>query len=100
MTVIENIAQAMADYENEHRYELTSGSQSTGVEPYEASAEDFDEIAAFVAERLQGAVSTAGEVVSAWDQWLDYLSRIGVQLQGHAPFAEAMERLRSEGNGQ
>lgn len=56
MGVSERIAQAMADHENEHRYELENGSQSTGVEPYEASAEDFEEIAAFVANRLRGAV--------------------------------------------
>lgn len=48
----ERVAQAMADYENEHRYELDNGYQSTGVEPYEFGACDFEKVAAFVAERL------------------------------------------------
>lgn len=51
----ERIAQAMADYENEHRYELDNGYQSTGVEPYEHGACDFEKIAAFVAEKLAPA---------------------------------------------
>jgi hypothetical protein len=52
--VAHHVAQAMADYENERRWELESGSQSTGVEPYEYSTEDFEEIATFVAQRLSG----------------------------------------------
>jgi hypothetical protein len=44
--------------------------------------------------QLTEARAAAADALAAWDQWLDYLSRDGVQLRGHAPFAEVMERLR------
>lgn len=40
--------------------------------------------------------NAATEVIAAWDTWLNWLNRAGIQLQGHAPLAQAMERLRAE----
>jgi len=39
------VAQAMADHANKDRYVLENGWQSTGVEPYEAGADDFMDLA-------------------------------------------------------
>lgn len=56
------IAEALAEHENEHRYE---GGPHTSpmVEPYEYSAEDFAEIAAVVAPLLEGAVSLTSDEI-------------------------------------
>lgn len=92
-----SIAQAMADYENEHRYELENGHQSTGVEPYEASAEDFEEIAAFVADRHRGAVE-AGQRLH--DVMADTLRELGWSEHEAAAELAAMEAWRAATGGQ
>jgi hypothetical protein len=62
---VERIAQAMADHANEDRYVLDNGSQSTGVEPYEASAEDFADLAE-VASRACDEQPLRGDAVHEW----------------------------------
>lgn len=54
--LVERVADAMAEHENRRRYELASGSQPTGVEPYEATADDYWDLA-------QVAVSALGAEV-------------------------------------
>lgn len=52
------------------------------------------------AVELRDALEVATKAVQAWDQWLEYLSRIEYQLRGHAPFGQAMEELRAAVQGE
>ena len=53
ITPVERVAQAMADHANRERYVLENGWQSTGVEPYEHSPDDFYELAVVAVEAMQ-----------------------------------------------
>ena len=53
-TEIEMVAEAMAAYENRDRYVLENSWQSTGVEPYEACADDFRDLATIAVNVIRG----------------------------------------------
>lgn len=62
----EQIAEAMAEHANRDRYVLEHGWQSTGVEPPEYDRSDYEDIAQFIADRVQ---PREGDIIEKLREW-------------------------------